>query len=237
MDAMFDRMDAIGKGIPRPDDPMRPVPRPQVRSAHAARILPPLRVSQQRRRSQHHRLHARGAAATRRCSAPRSRSGRRIEASDARLAAAHGRVGSASQSRSDRNGRCCGRKSSGNRPAAKSTSAAARWLVSGLGYAPTKHTVHIKVNTDVKNVTAFRLELLNDPNLPRGGPGRSIQGTAALTEFSVEPRQRRQGREAQIRQGHGRLQSARTPLDAIYDDRSKKHRVIGPVSIRHRRQG
>jgi len=32
------------------------------------------------------------------------------------------------------------------------------------------------VKTDVKNVTAFRLELLNDLNLPRGGPGRSIRG-------------------------------------------------------------
>ena len=42
------------------------------------------------------------------------------------------------------------------------------------------------MKTTVKNVTAFRLELLNDPNLPRGGPGRSIQGTAALTEFAVD---------------------------------------------------
>ena len=34
--------------------------------------------------------------------------------------------------------------------------------------------------------TAFRLELLTDPNLPCGGPGRSLKGTCALTEFSVE---------------------------------------------------
>ncbi len=54
------------------------------------------------------------------------------------------------------------------------------------GYAPTKHTVKMKVKTDVKNVTAFRLELLNDPSLPLGGPGRSIKGTSALTEFAVE---------------------------------------------------
>ena len=44
----------------------------------------------------------------------------------------------------------------------------------------------MKLKTDVKNVTAFRMELLNDPNLPRGGPGRSIYGTAALSEFAVE---------------------------------------------------
>ena len=54
------------------------------------------------------------------------------------------------------------------------------------GYAPTKHTVRMKIKTDVQNITAFRLELLNDPNLPLGGPGRSIEGTGALTEFKVQ---------------------------------------------------
>src|SRR5262249_35945229 len=55
-----------------------------------------------------------------------------------------------------------------------------------LGYAPTKHTVKMVVRTNVKNITAFRLELLNDPNLPLGGPGRSVKGTGALTEFKVQ---------------------------------------------------
>ena len=59
-------------------------------------------------------------------------------------------------------------------------------LVPRQGYAPTKHTVELTVKTDVPTITAFRLELLNDPNLPLGGPGRSIQGTSALTEFRVE---------------------------------------------------
>src|SRR5437879_10509938 len=39
-------------------------------------------------------------------------------------------------------------------------------------YAPTKHTVKMTIRTEVKEITAFRLELLNDPNLPLGGPGR-----------------------------------------------------------------
>ena len=38
----------------------------------------------------------------------------------------------------------------------------------------------------MKNITAFRLELLTDPNLPLGGPGRSARGTCLLTEFEVE---------------------------------------------------
>jgi hypothetical protein len=54
------------------------------------------------------------------------------------------------------------------------------------GYAPTKHTVKFTVKTDVQNIRAFRLELLKDPNLPRGGPGRSTIGTGVLTEFKVE---------------------------------------------------
>ena len=68
------------------------------------------------------------------------------------------------------------------------------------------------VKTDVQNITAFRLELLNDPNLPLGGPGRSIKGTAR-PDASSRWRPRRQTRpdkiaEGQVRQGHGRRQPA-----------------------------
>src|SRR5690606_3473642 len=54
------------------------------------------------------------------------------------------------------------------------------------GYAPTKHRVKMTVDVPMERITALRLELLTDPNLPRGGPGRSIEGTAALTEVEVE---------------------------------------------------
>jgi len=54
------------------------------------------------------------------------------------------------------------------------------------GYAPTKHSPKFTLRTDVHPITGFRLELLTDPNLPLNGPGRSIYGTAALTEFGVE---------------------------------------------------
>ncbi|MEQ1752463.1 MAG: DUF1553 domain-containing protein, partial [Prosthecobacter sp.] len=55
------------------------------------------------------------------------------------------------------------------------------------GYAPTKS--HVKFVVEYKAATtinAFRLELMNDPNLPAYGPGRSQKGTAALTEFTAE---------------------------------------------------
>jgi len=54
------------------------------------------------------------------------------------------------------------------------------------GYAPTRATVSVTAPTDMREIRAFRLELLMDPNLPLGGPGRSFMGTAALTEFEVE---------------------------------------------------
>jgi mono/diheme cytochrome c family protein len=55
-----------------------------------------------------------------------------------------------------------------------------------LGYAPTHHKVKMTVKTEARNITAFRLELLTDAELPRGGPGRSATGACALSEFEVE---------------------------------------------------
>ncbi len=54
------------------------------------------------------------------------------------------------------------------------------------GYAPTKFTQHFRTTNDLTEITAFRLELLTDPNLPYGGPGRAFNGTCALSDFSVE---------------------------------------------------
>ena len=54
------------------------------------------------------------------------------------------------------------------------------------GYAPTNHTTEFTAEVKLPKITAIRLELLNDPNLPHGGPGRSIYGTCALTEFQVD---------------------------------------------------
>ncbi|HWG41882.1 MAG TPA: PSD1 and planctomycete cytochrome C domain-containing protein [Gemmataceae bacterium] len=102
------------------------------------------------------------------------------------------------------------------------------------GYAPTKHTVRMKLKTDVQNITAFRLELLNDPNLPLRGPGRSIQGTAALTEFKVgvvpadNPGQKVEW--IKFVKATADVNPPEKPLNPIYDDKSGKRRVTGPVS-------
>ncbi len=99
------------------------------------------------------------------------------------------------------------------------------------GYAPTKHTVRMHVKTKTSNITAFRLELLNDPNLPRGGPGRSPSGTAALTEFAVEAQIAGKAEQLKFAKATADYNPPETPLDAIYFDKSNKRRVIGPVSF------
>jgi hypothetical protein len=102
------------------------------------------------------------------------------------------------------------------------------------GYAPTKHTVKMTVKTDVHPITAFRLELLTDPNLPLGGPGRSIKGTCALTKFKVQAAPAdTAGKPEWIKfvKATADVNPAEKPLEAIYDDKSGKRRVTGPVGF------
>jgi Protein of unknown function (DUF1553) len=102
------------------------------------------------------------------------------------------------------------------------------------GYAPTKHTLKMIVKTDVSPITAFRLELLNDANLPLGGPGRSIKGTAALTEFRVEAAPADEpGKKVSVKFSHATadVNPPEKPLDPIFDDKSGKKRVTGPIKF------
>jgi hypothetical protein len=102
------------------------------------------------------------------------------------------------------------------------------------GYAPTKFTTEFTAKSDLKKITAVRLELLNDPNLPLGGPGRSIHGLCALTEFKVlaapadKPEQKK---PVKIVRATADVNPPETPLEKTFDDRSKRRRVTGPVSF------
>jgi hypothetical protein len=102
------------------------------------------------------------------------------------------------------------------------------------GYAPTKHRVKMTVRTEMQHITAFRLELLNDSNLPRGGPGRSIKGTGALTEFEVEAAPAdAPGKLTKVSfaRATADVNPPERPLDPIFDDKSGKRRVTGPVEF------
>ena len=62
VESVVDRVNTTGDRLPRPDRRLLPVPRPQVRPDLAARVLPALRLLQQRRRADARARRARGAA-------------------------------------------------------------------------------------------------------------------------------------------------------------------------------
>src|SRR6185503_9643286 len=102
------------------------------------------------------------------------------------------------------------------------------------GYAPTKHNVKMTVKVPLESITGFRLEQLNDPNLPRNGPGRSIKGTGALSEFQVEVRPANGSGKAEklkIVSATADAEAAEQPLEEIFADKSNKKRTIGPVAF------
>jgi len=100
------------------------------------------------------------------------------------------------------------------------------------GYAPTKHTVKLTVKTDLENIRAFRLELLTDPNLPLGGPGRSTNGTCILTDFKVEaaPANAPDKKSVvKLVKATADVNPPETQLGGNFDDKSKTRRVTGGI--------
>ncbi len=104
-------------------------------------------------------------------------------------------------------------------------------------YAPTLWTAHFVVTNlpaSVKSVGAFRLEQLTDPNLPCNGPGRSVKGMSALTEFRVELRKAPEDKEVQkvkFASVTADFSNPEKELEPEFDDRSGKKRTYGPVAF------
>ncbi len=99
------------------------------------------------------------------------------------------------------------------------------------GYAPTQHTTTFTANVDVKDLAGFRIELLNDPNLPHNGPGRSIYGLCALSEMEVfvEPLDKSSGRtKVKLVSVTADVEPPEAELEKIFDNKSGKRRVTGP---------
>jgi hypothetical protein len=102
------------------------------------------------------------------------------------------------------------------------------------GFQPTKHEVKMSVKTDLPEIAAFRIEVLRDANLPCSGPGRSHLGTFALTEFKVEsvlPGQNRKTAALKFSEAMANLApAADTPVHPNFNEKTPVHRVIGPAS-------
>lgn len=101
-------------------------------------------------------------------------------------------------------------------------------------YAPTKHRVKMSAKIETQNVAAFRLELLTDSNLPMGGPGRTIKGSCALTEFEVEAapaNDPKKSAKIKLVRATADYNQTERELEPIYDDKSKRRRVTGPIEF------
>jgi len=102
------------------------------------------------------------------------------------------------------------------------------------GYAPTKHRVKMIWKTGVKNIAAFRLELLNDPNLPLNGPGRSTKGLGALTEFEVEAAPANEPTKItriKLVKATADFNQPERDLEPIFFDKTTRKRVTGPIDF------
>lgn len=106
--------------------------------------------------------------------------------------------------------------------------------VRAASYAPTKWTAVFKATNDLPSIGAFRLEQLTDADLPCNGPGRSIKGMSALSEFKVEaadatnPANKYQVKFVKATADYSNPEK---PLEAEFDDRSGAKRVYGPVQF------
>lgn len=102
------------------------------------------------------------------------------------------------------------------------------------GYAPTKFSEGWRTTNNLPAIGAFRLELLNDPTLPGTGPGRSFMGTCALSEFKVEaadasnPTNKVTVKLVKATADYG---NPERDLEINFDDKSGKKRVTGPVEF------
>ena len=105
--------------------------------------------------------------------------------------------------------------------------------IRAASYAPTQWAPHFRGTNGLTSISAFRLEQLTDPNLPCQGPGRSIRGMAALSEFKVtatDPENPTNKVSVKFIQATADFANEEKSLEAEFDDRSDKKRTYGPVS-------
>ncbi|MBL8235805.1 MAG: PSD1 domain-containing protein [Bryobacterales bacterium] len=103
------------------------------------------------------------------------------------------------------------------------------------GYAPTKFKPQFTLRTKLRNIRAVRLELLNDPNLPMNGPGRSLWGTAALTEFEVTATpagvKDAKPKKIKIARATADVNPPETQIAGAFWDKTGRRRVTGPIAF------
>ena len=106
--------------------------------------------------------------------------------------------------------------------------------IRAASYAPTKWTAHFRGTNDLAFIGAFQLEQLTDPNLPCNGPGRSIKGMSALSEFRVEAVDLKEPTNkfwVKFVKASADFSNAERDLEPEFYDKTDKKRVYGPVAF------
>ncbi|MGC3957194.1 MAG: DUF1553 domain-containing protein [Verrucomicrobiota bacterium] len=101
------------------------------------------------------------------------------------------------------------------------------------GYAVGKSGPHFWLTNDLQNITAFRFEQLTDPNLPANGPGRSLKGIGALTEFTVDtsPLDSTDKTRLKFSNATADFSMKESSLTPEHFDKALPKRVVGPVTF------
>jgi len=106
--------------------------------------------------------------------------------------------------------------------------------VLAVGSALARLAPEFSAEVNQPRITGVRLEVLNDPSLPRGGPGRSVYGSFALTEFIVEVQPLGSPGEAtnvKIASATADINPVERELDILFDDRSGRRFVTGRIEL------
>ncbi len=106
--------------------------------------------------------------------------------------------------------------------------------IRAASYAPTKWTALFRGTNNLPKIGAFRLECLTDPNLPCGGPGRSLKGMCALTQFNVDAADAANPTnliEVKIVSASADFAHAERALEQEFYDKTDRKRPYGPVEF------
>ncbi|MBX3433429.1 MAG: PSD1 domain-containing protein [Pirellulales bacterium] len=102
------------------------------------------------------------------------------------------------------------------------------------GYAPPQVTSTFEAVVELPSISAIRVELLNDPNLPLGGPGRGRRGLCYLSEirvFAAPVDAPDQKTELKLAAAYADVNPPPATLPRTDEDGEKPDRLVGPVEL------
>jgi len=106
------------------------------------------------------------------------------------------------------------------------------------GYAPTRFHPKAHGESPIPTIAGVKIEFLTDPNLPRGGPGRSIYGSLALSEFQLRkaPEDRAikefgEFAQATIASAIADINPPKAMLGPEYPQNGENNKVTGPIAF------